>query len=181
MEHGVFKLPAQILGKGKAIMKKVFVSMLPIVLLCGTWSREATAQTSNTSQPSTQFAGWDVSKKDSSDLTVIGIIQQAVPNQIAGAPAGLHLMLGTPQGVLDASVGPYLAPDIKAVLVSGKQIQVSGQIQTLHDQKYLLVRQIVLDGKPIAVRNDYGSLVRTRSQERTQTQSSLNDQDGGIQ
>jgi hypothetical protein len=162
-------------------MKKVFVSMLPIVLLCGTWSQGATAQTSSTSQPSTQFAGWDASKKDAPDVTVIGIVQQVVSNQTAGAPAGLHLMLGTPQGVVDASVGPYLAPDIKAALVSGKQIQVSGQIQTLHDQKYLIVRQVVLDGKPIAVRNDHGSLVRTRSQERTQTQSSLNNQDGGIQ
>jgi hypothetical protein len=54
-------------------------------------------------------------------------------------------------------------------------------VKTIHEQNYLLVRQLVVDGKIIAVRNDHGSLVRTRSQERTNTQSSLNNQNGGIQ
>jgi hypothetical protein len=54
-------------------------------------------------------------------------------------------------------------------------------MKTINEQKYLLVRQLVLDGKPIVVRNDHGSLVRTRSHERSVTQSSLSDQNGGIQ
>jgi hypothetical protein len=54
-------------------------------------------------------------------------------------------------------------------------------VKTIHEQKYLLVRQLVLDGKPIVVRNDHGSLIRTRSQERSITQSSLSSQNGGIQ
>jgi DNA/RNA endonuclease YhcR with UshA esterase domain len=90
-------------------------------------------------------------------------------------------MLGTPQGVLDASVGPYLGLDIQQTLLAGKQVQVFGQVKTIHEQNYLLVRQLVVDGKIIAVRNDHGSLVRTRSQERTNTQFSLNNQNGGIQ
>jgi DNA/RNA endonuclease YhcR with UshA esterase domain len=90
-------------------------------------------------------------------------------------------MLGTPQGVSDASVGPYLELDIQQTLIAGKQVQVFGQVKTIHEQNYLLVRQLVVDGKVIAVRNDHGSLIRTRSQERTHTQSYSNDQNGGIQ
>ena len=162
-------------------MKKISISLLPAILLCGALTTDAMAQTTIASQPSSGFIGWDASKTKSSDVAVTAIIQEVVPNHASGIPAGLHVMLGTPQGVLDASVGPYLAPDVQQMLVAGKQIQVFGQVKTINDQKYLLVRQLVLDGKPIVVRNDHGSLVRTRSQERTPTQSFLNNQNGGIQ
>src|SRR6202020_3117871 len=156
----------------KVIVKKLFISLLPAIVFCGGLIMEATAQSNVTSQPSSGFIGWDTSKPKSSDVAVTAIIQEVVPNHVSGIPAGFHIMLGTPQGVLDASVGPYLPPDIQQTLVAGKQIQVFGQVKTIHDQKYLLVRQLVLDGKPIIVRNDHGSLIRTRSQERTPTQSS---------
>jgi hypothetical protein len=162
-------------------MKTLFISMLPVILLCGVLTTDAAAQNSVAAQPSSGFIGWDTSKPKSSDVAVTAIIQEVVPNHVSGIPAGFHIMLGTPQGVLDASVGPYLLPDIQQALVAGKQVQVFGQVKTIHDQKYLLVRQLVLDGKPIIVRNDHGSLIRTRSQERASTQSSLNSQNGGIQ
>jgi hypothetical protein len=165
----------------KVLMKKLFISLLLAIVFCGGLIMEATAQSNVTSQPSTGFIGWDTSKPKSSDVALTSIIQEVVPNQASGIPAGLHIMLGTPQGVLDANVGPYLPPDVQQALVAGKQVQVFGQVKTIHDQKYLLVRQLVLDGKPIIVRNDHGSLIRTRSQERTHTQSSSNSQNGGIQ
>jgi hypothetical protein len=162
------------------IMKKISISLLPAILLCVALASDATAQNTVAAQPS-GFIGWDATKTKSSDVAVTAIIQEVVPNRASGIPAGLHVMLGTPEGVLDASVGPYLATDIQQALVAGKQVQVFGQVKTINDQKYLLVRQLVLDGKQIVVRNDHGSLVHTRSQERTQTQSSLSNQNGGIQ
>ena len=161
-------------------MKKISILLVPAILLCGALTTDARAQ-NTVAAPSSGFIGWDSSKTKSSDAAITAIIQQVVPNGTSGIPAGLHVMLGTPQGVLDASVGPYLTPDIRQALVAGKQIQVFGQVKTINDQKYLLVRQLVLDGKPVVVRNDHGSLVRTRSHERSITQSSLNNQNGGIQ
>jgi hypothetical protein len=163
------------------IIKTLFISLLPAILLCGALTTDAAAQNSVVSQPPPGFIGWDASKPKSSDVAVTAIIQEVVPNNASGIPAGLHVMLGTPQGVLDASVGPYLAPDIQQALVAGKQVQVFGQVKTIHEEKYLLVRELVLDGKSIAVRNDHGSLIRSRLQERARTQSSLNEQNGGIQ
>lgn len=163
------------------VMKKLFNSLLPAILLCGGLIMDATAQSSTPSQPSTGFIGWDASKPKSSDVAVTAIIQQAVSNHASGIPGGLHLMLGTPQGVLDANVGPYLALDIQQALSAGQQVQVVGQVKTIHGQQYLLVRQLVLNGKQIVVRNDHGALVRARSHERTHTESSLISQNGGIQ
>jgi hypothetical protein len=162
-------------------MKKLFILMLPTILLCGALTREAAAQDDTASQSPTGFIGWNVSQPKSSDVAVTAIIQEIVPNRSSGIPAGLHLMLGTPQGVLDASVGPYLTPSIQQELSVGEQIQVIGQVKTVHDQKYLLVRHLVLDGKDVVIRNDNGSLVRERSHERARTQSSSNNQNGGIQ
>ena len=162
-------------------MKKLFILMLPTILLCGALTREAAAQDDTASQSSTGFIGWNVSQPRSSDVAVTAIIQEVVSNRASGIPAGLHLMLGTPQGVLDASVGPYLAPNIQQALSAGQPVQVIGQVKTVHDQKYLLVRHLFLSGKDVVIRNDNGSLVRERSHERTRTQSSSNNQNGGIQ
>jgi len=163
------------------IMKKVSVSLLSAILFCVALTKGAAAQSSVAAEPPSGFIGWDATKPKSSDVAVTAIIQEVVPNHSSGIPAGLHVMLGTPQGVLDASVGPYLTPAIQQALIAGKQVQVFGQVKTIHDQKYLLVRQLVLDGAPTVVRNDHGSLIRTRSQERSVTQSSMSNQNGGIQ
>ena len=162
-------------------MKKLFILMFPTILLCGALTKEAAAQDNTAAQSPTGFIGWNVSQPKSSDVAVTAIIQEVVPNRASGIPAGLHLMLGTPQGVLDASVGPYLAPSIQQELSVGRQIQVIGQVKTIHDQTYLLVRHLVLNSKDVVLRNDNGSLIRERSHERTRTQSSLNNQNGGIQ
>ena len=115
--------PKNTYRKRKAIMKKVLGSMLLIILLCATWGKDAMAQSSGTLQPSTKFVGWDVTKKNSPDITVTAVIQQVVPNHASGIPAGLHLMLGTPQGLVDASVGQFLPQQIQQALTAGQQIQ----------------------------------------------------------
>jgi hypothetical protein len=163
------------------IIKKLFISLFPAMLLCGGLTMDATAQSSLTSQPATGFIGWDTSKPKSSDVAVTAVIQEVVPNHASRISAGLHVMLGTPLGVLDASVGPYLTSGIQQALVAGKQVQVFGQVKTIHEQNYFLVRQLVLDGRLVIVRNDHGSLIRMRSQERVGKQSSSKDQNGGIQ
>ncbi len=139
------------------------------------------AQSSGTLQPSTKFVGWDVTKKNSPDITVTAVIQQVVPNHASGIPAGLHLMLGTPQGLVDASMEQFLPQQIQQALTAGQQIQVIGRIQTIQNQNYLLARALVLNGNTITVRNDHGSLVHAKSSDRTHTESLQNDQNGGRQ
>ncbi len=159
-------------------MKKIFVTALLVILLCGTWTKNAAAQTNTTPQPAARFIGWGTNEPNSHEVAVTAIIQQVVPNHVSGIPTGLHLMLGTPQGVLDASIGPYLSKEIQEALIAGKSVQVIGKVQTIREQKYLFVRQLLLNGQQITIRNEHGSLVRARSVERTHSQTLQN---GGIQ
>jgi hypothetical protein len=153
-------------------MKKFFV--IPAILLCGMWAKGATAQVSDTSQPSaTKFVGWDAFQSNTPDVTVTAIIQQAVANH-AGGPAGFQLVLATPQGPLNVSVGPYLPQDIRQALSTGKQIRVTGKVDSSNGQTYLIAKQLLIDGHQVTIRNDHGSLVRTRHHAHTDSQSLQN-------
>jgi hypothetical protein len=162
-------------------MKKLLIPLLPVILLSGVLSVDATAQNSNTPQTSSGFVGLGASNSKSPDVAVTAVIKDIVAEHTPGFPTGLHLMLNTPQGVLDASVGPYLTSDIRQALNAGQLVKVVGQIKVIGDQQVLFVRDVVLNGNQITIRNDNGALVRQRSHDRTHTQSSLNDQNGGIQ
>ena len=149
--------------------------VLSASLLCGMWAEGATAQVSNSSQPSAiGFVGWDATQLNTPDVTVTSVIQQAVSDHSSGIPVGLHLMLGTPQGVLDVSVGPYLSQETKQALAAGQQVRVTGRIVTVSGQNYLLAKQLLINGQQITIRTDHGSLVRTRKQARACSQTLQN-------
>ena len=155
-------------------MKKLFGFVIPGILLCGMWVDGATAQVSGTSQPSaTNFIGWDASQSNTPDVTVTAIIQQAVTNH-AGGPVGSQLVLATPQGPLSVSVGPYLPQDIWQALSVGKQVRVTGKIDSANGQTYILAKQLFIDGQQVTIRNDHGSLIRTRRHARIYSQSLQN-------
>lgn len=97
------------------------------------------------------------------EIRITASIQQIVAKRIENGPVGLHLMLAGPQGAYDASLGPYLSSEVKRSLTAGKSIGVIGAIETVRGQGYLLVRELVVDGKLIVVRNEKGFLVNARS------------------
>ena len=155
-------------------MKQIFVSILPALMLCGAWVQGAATQTGTANQPASQFVGLDSIKSGLSDMAITATIQQVIPNHPPGTPAGTNLKLGTMTGPLYVSVGPYLAPDIQKALVAGQRVQVTGKIQNIHGQSYLIARQLLLGGRHIAIRNDQGSLIRPRTQARIHSQSLQN-------
>jgi len=153
-------------------MKKTFVLCLPVVLLCGIVTQSGVAQASSTSAG--RFAGWSTDKSSAPDIAMTGVIQQVISSHANGAPAGLHLILGSAAGPVDISVGPYLSQELQQELVAGQQIQAIGKTQNINEHNYLLVKQLVLGDRKITIRHDNGSLVRPRSQARIHTQSLQN-------
>jgi hypothetical protein len=97
------------------------------------------------------------------EIRVTGSIRQIVTKGIENAPVGLHLMLAGPQGAYDASFGPYLSSDVKRSLTVGKSIEVTGALETVRGQSYLLVRELTVDGKLVVVRNEKGFLLNERN------------------
>jgi hypothetical protein len=155
-------------------MKKLLGLVIPAILLCGMWAEGAAAQVSDTSQTSaTKFVGWDAFKSNTPDVTVTAIIQQAVTDN-AGRRTGSQLVLATPQGPLNVSVGPFLPKDIQQALSAGKQVRVTGKVESANGQTNLLAKQLLIDGQQITIRDDRGSLVRTRQHARTYSQSLQN-------
>jgi hypothetical protein len=146
------------------------VVMFCLSVLGGIVPGVAIAQSSATVTPSTSFHGTSASQTHAtSAVTVAGTIQQVVSTQAEGSPRGLHLVLAGPQGIIDASVGPYLASDVKESLATGKQVQIAGTTQTFNGQSYFLVRELTIGDRQITIRDENGFLVHPRAEESNRT------------
>jgi hypothetical protein len=137
---------------------KVFIAFVTFALLFTLLSGTAGAQTQSAIAPRP-----DLAYRSDQEIRISATIQQVVSRRVEYSPAGLHLMLAGPQGAYDASLGPYLSPDVKRSLAAGKSIEVTGAIETVRGQSYLLVRELTVNGKLITVRNERGFLLNARS------------------
>jgi len=163
------------------ITKKLFIPVCLMLLLCGIVTSAASAQDNNSPQSSAAVAAWNVKHVATSEITVAGTIQQVPSERVPGSPAGLHLLVNSPQGVLDASVGPYLTKDVQRALSAGQQIQVVGLIQTINGHNYLLARQLVLAGRQIPIRNEHGFFIHPQSRPGNRSVPGQSELNGGIQ
>jgi len=100
------------------------------------------------------------------EVTINGTVQEVVTKHALGSPAGIHLLVAVPLGMVDAHVGPFLAKDAREALHTGLPIQIVGAVQVLHGRQYLLARQLPFDGRAVTVRNPRGFLLRSFSTRR---------------
>jgi hypothetical protein len=162
------------------ITRKHFIPAFSLLLFCGNVISTAAAQNANSSQPSPVAAGWNA-KSSTNEITVAGIIQQMPSEHIFGSPAGLHLVVSSPLGILDISVGPYLSEDVRRALTTGQQIQVVGVAQAINGRNYFLARQLVLTDRQITIRNENGFFVHTQSRAGSRSSLGQNGLKGGVQ
>lgn len=94
------------------------------------------------------------------ELTVTGTVQEVVTKHAVGSPAGMHLIVSGPEGMVDAHVGPFLSKDVLEALRAGLPIQIVGAMETLHGKQFLLARQLIFGGRMVTVRSQNGFLVR---------------------
>jgi hypothetical protein len=162
------------------VTKKLFIPVFPMLLFGGIATSTASAQDGNSPQSSGAFTGRNVKHVASNQITVAGTIQQVPSEHTPGSPAGLHLLVTSPQGVLDASLGPNLTEDVRQALTTGQQVQVVGVIQTINGHSYLLAHQLILAGRQILIRNENGFLVHTHSSAGNRPLPSQSEWNGGI-
>jgi hypothetical protein len=136
----------------------VFIGIIPSV---------ASAQSTAAVVPSTSFHGINANQVQSTTsanlVTVTGTIQEVVSTRKAATSLGTRLVLAGPQGIVNASVGPYLSTEIKSSLAKGEQVVVAGTNRTINGENFLLVRNITIGNQTIAVRNENGFLIRPRN------------------
>src|SRR5208283_2933826 len=92
------------------------------------------------------------------EVTVNGTIEQVVSKRVAGSPAGMHLLVVGPEGVVDAHVGPFLSKTTRDSFQAGTPIRVVGAMTTLGGKSYLLARLVIVNGRTITVRGSRGTL-----------------------
>jgi hypothetical protein len=107
------------------------------------------------------------------ETTLDGTIQTVVTKHTKGSPAGMHLLVSGPSGVVDAHVGSFLNREAKGNLHEGMPVRIVGAMSTIHGKSYLLARLVTVGDRTIQVRSKRGILApmpergaRKRSSER---------------
>lgn len=133
----------------------------------------ALAQSASVVTPSPSFQGTRTKQGETlspgDELAASGNIQEVISTNTPGSPRGLRLVLAGPQGIIDASVGPYLTTEVQESLTAGQLVAVSGVVATFNGHDYLLVRQLTIGDRQIAVRNEKGFLVHPATRARQNT------------
>jgi hypothetical protein len=160
------------------IRGKRIVRVALAMLFGGVLSASAAAQGAQTSAGAN--AGTTTKVAVQAEITVSGTIQQVITDRPEGSPVGLHLLVQSAMGMVDASVGPNLSKDVLAKLTTGQAIKVTGTIQVFNGQNYMLARLLVVDDQTVTVRNQHGFLVHTTAGSRTH-QNALAKTNGGAQ
>jgi hypothetical protein len=96
---------------------------------------------------------YDVSK----EVTLTGTVANVLTKAEAGTIPGSHLMLTTPSGEVDASLGKWGlagkdAPSVKA----GEQIELTGVMKTTAGKDVFIVRTVHVNGRIYPIRNEHG-------------------------
>ncbi len=124
--------------------------------------------TADTAKSATPF-NYDVTEEVSVAGTVSSVLTQATPEMIVGS----HLLLATPSGPVDASLGRFGLQGHGAVSVAaGQQMEATGVMKTIKDKPVLLVRTLKVGGKVYTIRNEHGVLLSPQARERADQKAS---------
>ncbi|MGO9863227.1 MAG: hypothetical protein ACLPLR_06430 [Terriglobales bacterium] len=97
---------------------------------------------------------------DAAHETILhGTIQEIVSQHAIGGPAGMHLLVAGPQGVVDTHIGPFLSTETKQALQRGTPVWIVGSTVSLNGKEYFLARRLTVSGHTATVRSPRGFLV----------------------
>jgi|SRR5580698_6431231 len=93
------------------------------------------------------------------EITVTGTIQKVVTKHVKGSPAGMHLLVAGPQGLVDAHVGAFLGKETRTTLHAGTPVELVGAMTSIRGKSYLFVRQLTVGDNTVNVRTKHGALL----------------------
>jgi hypothetical protein len=113
------------------------------------------------------------------EITLNGTVRSVVTQHAKGSPAGMHLLVAGPQGIVDAHVGSLLSKVTKESLREGAAVKIVGAMTTMHGKDYLLARTLTIGERTVTVRSERGAPVpehegRAHSIVRKPTQTAAN-------
>ena len=100
---------------------------------------------------------YDIRKEVTFTATVSSVISKATP-EMRMLP-GSHLILETSSGKIDASLGLFpLTGEGDPCVAAGERVQVTGVMKTVRDQRVLVTRLVLINGRTYRIRNEHGFL-----------------------
>ncbi len=90
------------------------------------------------------------------EITLEGTIEQVQTRHVTGSPAGLHLMIAGPKGMVDAHLGALLSRQTKELLLAGMPVKIVGAMTTSRGKSYLLTRLLTIGDRTVKVRGKSG-------------------------
>jgi len=140
-------------------MRKLFTKTFVLILL--TTFENSYPQNTN---PSAAPLFYDMAQ----ETTLTGIVTQSLVKAIPGMIPGSHLILTTPSGSVDVSLGAF-AFSGKGSLpqLAGQQVEVTGVSKTLLNRQVFIARLVKVADDVFAVRNNHGLPLTLRSLGRT--------------
>jgi hypothetical protein len=117
---------------------------------------ESSSATQQTAIASTDAPVYDMSK----EIKVQGTIQQ-IEMLGPGGPLGTHVLIQTPQGVVDAHLGYRKATTAENLgLTVGQEIQITGMMANIGSNSVLLARILTTPTHIFILRSEHGIPVR---------------------
>ena len=93
----------------------------------------------------------------SQEVTLSGTVSSVLTTAPKGMINGSHLLVTTPSGEVDASLGIFGLQGQGAVsLATGQQVEVTGVMKTLKEKQVFLVRTIQMGDRIYPIRNEHG-------------------------
>jgi hypothetical protein len=107
---------------------------------------------------------YDTSKEVTLNGTVLSVLAKPSPGMIMGS----HLLLTTPSGPMDASLGTFGLRGKGALSVAaGQQVGVTGVMKIVKGTQVFLARTVKVGGHVYTMRNEHGFPVSPLARERT--------------
>jgi hypothetical protein len=105
---------------------------------------------------------YDVNK----EVTLTGTVSTVLTKPSPGMIMGSHLLLTTPSGTVDATLGMFGLLGTGALSVNaGQQIEVTGVMKTIKNMQVFLARTVRVGDRVYTIRNEHGFPVPPQARE----------------
>jgi hypothetical protein len=112
---------------------------------------------------------YDASEEVTLSATVLSVLTKPFPGMIMGS----HLLLTTPSGTMDASLGTFgLRGNAVLSAATGQQVEITGVMKTVKDKQVFLARTVKVGGRVYTIRNEHGFPVWPQARERANGKTS---------
>lgn len=125
------------------------------------------AQAANPSQSPSIGQGIGFTYDSTKEVTLVGTVERFLKHPDTDGSAGAHLIISVSGKTIDAHLGPYLSVETQEALNSAQTVQVIGVNESVNGKDFLLARQLIFNGRQVAIRNERGFLVREHVPHRT--------------